>query len=305
MHWAPLCTWTVLAAATAATARLALDHGKLALVDTATASALASSTFTSDHPNPLPPRELGDTDSLKLSFTLSRDGQPFVPQQAAVLVQPVNEHDRAPGRHWTSPAKVRASTGKAKWELDLSTAPPQLLSLASFAPLSFTLLVGHPHEDAPLALALGTFSLPASLALPHPYPPVHDLPAHWEAERYAKMPTIEWTFRGGEKRVNGVVALVATAVVLAPWLVLLATLTPLVPSLRLSRPSTLSLPLLLVSLALFEALFVAYWLRLSLFDAAPLAAALALVAALVGRGALGELLGRRRDAERREMGKTQ
>ncbi|BGP39979.1 hypothetical protein JCM10450v2_003959 [Rhodotorula kratochvilovae] len=291
-------------AASLARAALVLSDGKLAVVDAALASAVATSTFTSSHPAPLPPRDLGDTDALKLSFALTRDDKPFVPQQATVLVQPANDADRAPGRDWTSPVKVRASSGKGRWELDLSHAPAQLLSLSSFAPLSFTLLLGHPHES-PLALPLGTFTLPSSLALPFPFPPDAALPPHWEAERYQPLPEIEWTFRAGEKRVRAAIALVGLAVVLAPWAVLLLALTPLLPSLRLSLPHTPSLYALLLALTALEALFVTYWLHLRLLQALPAALALGAFAALVGRRALGEVRARRREVERREAGKTQ
>lgn len=114
---------------------------------------------------------------------------------------------------------------------DLSHAPAQLLSLGSFSPLSLTLVLGHPHES-PLVLPLGSFSLPAALALPFPFPPDEALPPHWEAERYGPLPTLEWTFRAPEARVGKVVALVGLAVVLAPWALLVATVRP--PSLSRS-----------------------------------------------------------------------
>ncbi|TNY20911.1 hypothetical protein DMC30DRAFT_437766 [Rhodotorula diobovata] len=255
--------------------------------------------FTSDAPNPLAPRDLTETDHLKLSFAVRRDNQPFAPQQAAIVAQPANEKDRAPGRDWQAQVKVRPASGKARWELDLSHAPAQLLSLGSFSPLSLTLVLGHPHES-PLVLPLGSFSLPAALALPFPFPPDEALPPHWEAERYGPLPTLEWTFRAPEARVGKVVALVGLAVVLAPWALLVATLTPLLPSLRLTRPRTLSLALLLTSLTAFELLFALYWVRLRLLPTLPAFAALAALCVWSARGALGEVRGRRSEAERRE-----
>ncbi|GAA5842646.1 hypothetical protein JCM9279_003648 [Rhodotorula babjevae] len=292
------------AAASLAHAALTLADGKLSVVDSALASAVASSSFSSDSPSPLAPRDLTDTDHLKLSFTLLRDGAPFSPQQATVVVQPANAAHRAPGRDWQGPAKVRSASGKGRWELDLAHAPAQLLALASFAPLDLTLVVGHPHE-APLVLPLATVTLPTSLALAFPFPPDSALPPHWEVERYQRLPDLEWTFRAPDKRVGKPVALVGLAVVLAPWALLFATVSPLLPSLRLSPPRTLSLTLLLASLTVFELLFALYWVRLRLLPTLPVFGALAAFAAWVGRGALGEMRGRRREAERREGGKDE
>ncbi|GAA6056806.1 hypothetical protein JCM3770_002812 [Rhodotorula araucariae] len=288
-------------AAALARAALVLSDGKLAVVDTALASAVASSSFTSDRPQPLAPRALQETDSLKLSFAVTRDSLPLVPQQAHVLAQPANPSLRAPGRDWLSPAKVRPSSGKGRWDLDLAHAPPLLLSLASFAPLEFSLVVGHPNETA-LALPLGTFSLPAQLALPFPFPPDAALPPHWEADRYAPRPEIHWTFRPGESRVRAPLALAGLVLVLAPWLVLGLALTPVVPSLRPSPPRTRSLVILVVLLTGLEALFAAYWARLRLLPTLPAFAALAALAAFVARGALGELRSRRTAIESRHGG---
>lgn len=81
--------------------------------------------------------------------------------------------------------------------------------------------------------------------------------------------------------------------------------SPLLPSLRLSAPRTLSLTLLLATLTAFELLFALYWVRLRLLPTLPVFGALAAFAAWVGRGALGEMRGRRREAERREGGKDE
>ncbi|KAJ8295159.1 hypothetical protein OF846_002190 [Rhodotorula toruloides] len=334
-----LASAALLAAAASSLARAAIvvRDGKLSLIDAVGASAVATTAFTSDSPSPLPARQLSPTDALKLSFTVLNDSAPFAPQQAAVLVQPVNEEERKqPGRDWTSWVKVRQNSGKARWDLvswpagvvfesadfsgfadsapkrelessailtlssqDLSRADPSLLSLSS-GPLSFTLILGHPYV-APLSLPLGTFTLPSSLVLPFPFPPDEDLPKHWEVERYKPMPEIQWTFREGEKKVNKVLALGGTAVVLAPWLVLLVAFRYILPSLHLS-----SSPLILTflaSLTALELLFIVYWVRLRLIPTLPIFLGLGAWNAWIGRRALGEVRRRRIAREEKEAGK--
>jgi hypothetical protein len=138
-----LASTALLAAAASSLARAAIvvRDGKLSLIDAVGASAVAttacvqlsparceqdliltlrcsSRSFTSDSPSPLPARQLSPTDAVKLSFTVLNDSTPFAPQQAAVLVQPVNEEERKePGRDWTSWVKVRQNSGKARWDL--------------------------------------------------------------------------------------------------------------------------------------------------------------------------------------------
>ncbi|BGP02693.1 Dolichyl-diphosphooligosaccharide--protein glycosyltransferase subunit 2 [Rhodotorula toruloides] len=297
-----LASTALLAAAASSLARAAIvvRDGKLSLIDAVGASAVATTAFTSDSPSPLPARQLSPTDALKLSFTVLNDSAPFAPQQAAVLVQPVNEEERKqPGRDWTSWVKVRQNSGKARWDLDLSRADLSLLSLSS-GPLSFTLILGHPYV-APLSLPLGTFTLPSSLVLPFPFPPDEDLPKHWEVERYKPMPEIQWTFREGEKKVNKVLALGGTAVVLAPWLVLLVALRYILPSLHLS-----SSPLIhtfLASLTALELLFIVYWVQLRLIPTLPIFLGLGAWNAWIGRRALGEVRRRRIAREEKEAGK--
>ncbi|BGP24576.1 dolichyl-diphosphooligosaccharide-protein glycotransferase [Rhodotorula toruloides] len=299
-RWLASAALLAVTASSLARAAIVVRDGKLSLIDAVGASAVATTAFTSDSPAPLPARQLSPTDALKLSFTVLNDSAPFAPQQAAVLVQPVNEEERrVPGRDWTSWVKVRQNSGKARWDLDLSRADPSLLSLSA-GPLSFTLILGHQHVG-PLSLPLGTFTLPSSLVLPFPFPPDEDLPKHWEVERYKTMPEIQWTFREGEKKVNPVVALGGTAFVLAPWLVLLAALRYILPSMHLS-----SSPLILTflaSLTALELLFIVYWVQLRLIPTLPIFLGLGTWNAWIGRLALGEVRKKRIAREEKEAGK--
>lgn len=205
-----------LSAATLASAALSVRDSKLQVVDHVSHSLLHSEPFSRDFH-----RALASTDQLKVHFTVARDDKPLQPQQAAVLVEN-RQPEPASRRAVQLPVKVRAASGKAKRDIDLRT----LAHLASpeHPDLDLSLLVGHPNEQ-PLRLSLGSVSLPPS-ALSPTTAAEETLPKHWEAEKYRPQPEIHWTFRGGEKQVNVVVALAGLAAVLAPWAFLLATASP-------------------------------------------------------------------------------
>ncbi|GAA5907642.1 uncharacterized protein JCM6883_001844 [Sporobolomyces salmoneus] len=290
----------------AAAGSFSVSQGKLSIIDSVASSASHTSTFSSDSTPSPPLREvvLSSTDTIKLSFQVT-DGetsQPVQPQQAIVSWQPVDEREkREYGKQFAAVVKVR-NNGKARWELDLARAPTSLLSLSK-SPISLTLLLGSAKYKG-LSIPLGTFQLSESLALPFPYPPNEDLPAHWEVEKYSQQPRIDWTFRPAEKRVGTVVSALGLGMVLAPWVVLLSVLSYLRPSLSLRSP-TLSQSILLVSLVSFEALFVTYWVKLRLIPTLPYFALLSGVVVLSGKKALGEMRTARLERERKEMGKTE
>ncbi|GAA5838884.1 hypothetical protein JCM11251_003727 [Rhodosporidiobolus azoricus] len=317
---------TVLSALTAAAhAALSLSQGKLAIVDSVGAAAVASTSFTSaSPPSPLSPQSnepypLSPTDSLKLSFILQddQDGKGVQPQQAALVWEPVREEERGKyGRDVVEWVKVNRKSGRGKWELDLSRAPSSLLSLSSLSPLSLTLLISpsspSSSSSTPLRLPLGTFTFPSSLSLPFPFPPNEDLPRSWEVEKYDTQREIEWTFRKPEKRVGVVKAAIGTAMVAAPWAVFGGMLTSLLPSLRLNSPTPLSsrphtllfLPLLL----LLPASFILFWLdlfHLNLLQALPAFLGLGVACAVSGRGALGEMRKVRVGAEKEGVKKVE
>ncbi|GAA6010695.1 hypothetical protein JCM11491_002900 [Sporobolomyces phaffii] len=303
----PFVYLSVAAFAQLATATLSVTQGKLSIVDSVASAASSTSSFSSTSgPNPqLVDVALSATDTIKLSFQVEdlESKQPVQPHQAVVSWQPVDEQEkRDRGRQFAQVVKVRTN-GKARWELDLSRAPTALLSLSE-SPISLTLLLGSSQHGRGLALPLGTFTLASSLALPFPYPPNQDLPAHWEVDKYSLQPRIDWTFKSPEKRVGTVVSLLGLGVVLAPWLVLISILSYLRPSLALRRP-TVAQSVLIATLVSFEALFVTYWVRLRLIPTLPYFAALAAVAVLSGKTALGEMRRVRVERERKESGKTE
>ncbi|GAA6063120.1 hypothetical protein JCM10212_002323 [Sporobolomyces blumeae] len=300
----PLVTLALaLAGANLASCALVVSQGKLSLVDSVGASAVASTTFSSESPTPLALTPLSSTDTLKLSFVVHNDhGEPVQPEQAVISFLPVDPFERREyGRQWASVVKVR-NTGKARWELDLARAPTGLLSLSK-GEISATLLVGQSNEPG-VAIPLGQFTLSPSIALAFPYPPNDELPKHWEVDKYGPRPEIEWTFRDKEKEVNPVVALVGLAMVLSPWAVLVAVLSSVVPLLNLRRP-TPAQAIFVASLVAFEALFVVYWVGLRLLSTLPYFCALAVVSFGSGRVALGEMRRVRLERERQVSGKAE
>ncbi|GAA5943458.1 uncharacterized protein JCM15063_006478 [Sporobolomyces koalae] len=302
----PLVLLALAACAHLTTATISVTQGKLSIVDSVASSASHSATFSSSaSPSPrLRDLVLSATDTIKLSFQVQDEdsGVPLQPHQAVVSWQPVDhEEQKEYGRQYASVVKVR-STGKARWELDLSKAPTSLLSL-SRASISATLLLGDPKHRG-LSIPLGTFKLANDLVLPFPYPPNEDLPAHWQVEKYSQQPRIDWTFRGAEKQVNSVVSLLGLGLVLSPWIALLSIFFHLKPSLSLRSP-TVAQTVLLLSLVSFEALLVVYWVQLRLIPTLPYFGAIALVIVLSGKKALGQMRATRLARERDEMGKTE
>ncbi|KAM0787695.1 hypothetical protein ACM66B_003756 [Microbotryomycetes sp. NB124-2] len=283
-------------------AKLHVSDGKFALIDSV---GIAASTleFSSGRPtHALEHRQLQLGDSLRLTFAVTqspsnnRDAQddastrkPAQPHQAMVLWQAQSPDEQAqPGRDYLSTVKVRKG-GKAKWELEIARASPNILSI-SRGPISLTLLVASPDEPDAIKVALGAVTIPSSLALPHPYPATDKLPKGWEAERYGKMPEIQHTFRPQEKRVSSVIALGGTLVVLGPWLVFLTILPQLELNTNLLTTNVLAF---LLTFCAFEGLIFLYWTSLNLLPTLPYFGLLGLVTAFTGRRALGDVRLRR------------
>ncbi|GAA5989567.1 hypothetical protein JCM10908_000532 [Rhodotorula pacifica] len=291
---------SLVALAAYATATLSVQDGKLSIIDSVSASTTSTDSFASSSSFSVglesKHRTLSETDVLKLTFTVKRDEKPFQPQQASLVVRPIASSSSSVGEQLA--IKVRPNSGKAKWDLDLSrpSSAALLQRLASLShsaspDLALTLLVGHPNEPTPISINLGTVQLPSSLLSPGANSNKDRLPKHWHAEKYAPQPEIRWTFREGEKRVNPLVALGGLAVVLAPWLVLLATI-PRLP-LSLSSP-TLPTSLFLLSLLSLETLSILSWIHfLPVLRMLPYFAAIGAASVLTGRRALGEM-GRKR-----------
>ncbi|SCZ99237.1 BZ3500_MvSof-1268-A1-R1_Chr3-1g05896 [Microbotryum saponariae] len=281
-------SFSLLATALFAVARaeLRVVDGQFALLDSVGIAA-QQAQFSSASPAPLSAIKLTPVDTMRLSYTIQtvEDEQPATPQQNFLVWQALDPKERGqPGRDHVIPLKIRKG-GKAKWELDLSRAPVDILALST-GPISLTLLVGDPKHPRGLSIPLGTFTLAPSLVLPFPQPPLSSLPKSYEIERYSKMPEIAWEFRKPEKRVGLFKAGLGLIAVLSPWVVLFGVIGSVQLKLRTPSFSTLSF---LGSLTSLELLTIYYWTSLKLLPTIPYFIALALLTALTGRNALGDM----------------
>lgn len=73
-------------------------------------------SFTSESPAALEHSSLGADDTLKLSFSVTQNGEGFQPHQAMVQFLPVAESERTRGHDYLAVVKVRKG-GKARWEV--------------------------------------------------------------------------------------------------------------------------------------------------------------------------------------------
>lgn len=239
-------------------------------------------------------------DTLKVTFDLkkSSSGQaakPISPHQVALLATGVDTQ-----LNWVAPIKTR-STGKAKWELDLTRAPTDFLSLSRTGQVSLKLLIGDlTPDDDPLQLDLPSLKIPKELLLDYPYWDTNDgkAPASLEHDKYYSQPELQWTFRPPRKKENPVLSLAFVAIAISPWVLLLTTWSKLAKSsgagfkvFHSPKPSSLLFILTLVSQ---EALILTYWTTLKLYQFLPLVFLLSLPLILSGRSALSELKLRRK-----------
>ncbi|EIW78380.1 oligosaccharyl transferase delta subunit [Coniophora puteana RWD-64-598 SS2] len=212
---------------------------------------------------------LGPTDTLKLTFQLTEgtpDGKGVQPHQTFLRF-----YDAASGEEGIQPVRV-SSGGKAKFELNMAKPPPSLPP-TSDAPLSVSLILGSfVHESAKYELF--DLHVPASGTIaPHP-----------DATQFAPQPEITHTFHAPQALPPRPVSAVGTALVFAPWVVLVGLMS------RISIPlpnlfSTETLPFTIL-LGAFEGLLVWYWVGLRIGDVLLYGAVLAVPTVFAGNRAL-------------------
>ncbi|KAG6885425.1 hypothetical protein C0993_001942 [Termitomyces sp. T159_Od127] len=150
--------------------------------------------------------KLSKGDKLKLTFqVVEKDGGKGVQPHQTFL----RFYDEESGEEGIQPVRV-TNGGKAKFELDMAK-PPVSLPPTSDVPLKVTLLIGSPLHS-PLKLELFDLLVPASQALP----------VHPEEPNFHPLPEIHHTFRPDQKMPPRPISAIFSAVVVAPWAVLLA-----------------------------------------------------------------------------------
>ncbi|TFK49100.1 hypothetical protein OE88DRAFT_1646672 [Heliocybe sulcata] len=280
---------SLLLAAAAQASSLSIQNGRVT-VSSSDATQLSSEQLSLD-PGSLPSLSLGPTDTLKLTFqVVEKDGGKGVqPHQTFLRFE-------ADGEEGVQPVRV-TSGGKAKFELDgpkvdlgvvlrrpnhmfrdwrfqdilnNMARPPVSLPPTSTSPVKVSLLLGS-YKHSPASLDLFTVSVPASVPAP--------------ADPFAPLPEITHTFRPEQKVPPKFISAVFSAIVLAPWVVLLG----LWSTLRYSVPHLFSPHVIpfVSSLAAFEGLLLWYWIDLKLGQVLLYGALLGMVTLLTGKQALG------------------
>ncbi|KAG6896908.1 hypothetical protein C0992_005310 [Termitomyces sp. T32_za158] len=210
-----------LVIASAQAAILTLETPKV-VVTSATGSQLQSEQISLTQPLSTPVK-ISKGDKLKLTFQIVEkdDGKGVQPHQTFLRF-----YDAKSGEEGIQPVRV-TNGGKAKFELvrqiiSLSRVsnygqlqdmakPPVSLPPTSDEPLKVTLLIGSPVHS-PLKIEFFDLVVPASQALP----------VHPEEPNFHPLPEIRHTFRPDQKMPPRPISAIFSAVVAAPWAILLA-----------------------------------------------------------------------------------
>ncbi|KAF9653535.1 hypothetical protein BDM02DRAFT_3257640 [Thelephora ganbajun] len=215
------------------------------------------------------PVQLGPQDVLRISFQITEkeNGAGVQPHQAFLRF-----YDDISGEDGVQPIRV-ATSGKAKFELNMARPPRSLPPTSPDSTLKVSLIVGS-FVHTPLTVDLFDLIVPASQPVaPHP-----------EEVRYHPQPAIEHTFRPEQKTPPAFISAVFSVLVLAPWVVLVglwSQLSPKVP--HLFSPKIVPFT---ATLGAFEVLLFLYWLDLKLGQVLLYGAGLGIVAVLTGKTAL-------------------
>ncbi|KZT25741.1 hypothetical protein NEOLEDRAFT_1133271 [Neolentinus lepideus HHB14362 ss-1] len=258
-----LCCLPLLAAAAATVhaSALTIQNARFT-ISSSDATQLRSEQLSLDSTS-LPSLSLGSTDTLKLTFqVVEKDGGKGVQPHQTFLRFEAN------GEEGVQPVRV-TSGGKAKFELNMAK-PPTSLPPTSTSPVQVSLLLGS-YKHSPASLPLFSLSIPPSAPV--------------SPDSFAPLPEITHTFRPEQKVPPKFVSAVFSAIVIAPWVVLLG----LWSTLRYSTPHLFSPHVLpfVSSLAAFEGLLLWYWIDLKLGQVLLYGALLGLVTVLTGKQALG------------------
>ncbi|KAH0580812.1 hypothetical protein H2248_011971 [Termitomyces sp. 'cryptogamus'] len=217
------------------------------------------------------PVTLGKDDTLKLTFQIvEKDGGKGVQPHQTFL----RFYDERSGEEGIQPVRV-TNGGKAKFELNMAK-PPLSLPPTSNTPLKVTLLIGS-HLHSPLKLELFDLVVPAS----------QPLPVHTEEPNFRPLPEIHHAFRPDQKMPPRPISAIFSVVVVAPWAVLLALWSQVIPRVpHLFSPSIFPF---ILTLGAFEALLMWYWIDLKLGQVLSYGAILGLVTILAGKQALSKI----------------
>ncbi|KAH7922761.1 hypothetical protein BV22DRAFT_1094055 [Leucogyrophana mollusca] len=260
-----LLSWLLLAASAHA-ATLSVQSPRFT-ISAADAKQLRSDTLSlTKKPEPL---TLSPTDTLKLTFQITTDGEDgkgVQPHQTFLRF-----YDAVSGEEGIQPVRVTPG-GKAKFELNMAR-PPASIPPTSSAPLEVSLILGSFVHD-PAKYDLFDLYIPAS----------QPAPTHADAAMFSPRPAIQHTFRPAQSLPPKAVSALFAGAVLAPWAVLLGLWGKVGISVpHLFAPSIVPFTALLGA---FEALLFWYWVDLKLGQVLLYGAVLALPTVFAGKHAL-------------------
>jgi len=215
------------------------------------------------------PLTLGPADTLRISFQVVEEGKGTGVQPHQTFLR---FYDPLSGEEGIQPVRV-ASSGKAKFELNMARPPPSLPPTSANSPLKVSLIVGS-FVHSPATYDLFQLNVPAS----HPVTP------HPDEHSFHPLPPIHHTFRPEQKVPPMFISAIASILVISPWVVLLgiwSNIRPKVPHLFSAKilPFT-------VTLVAFEGLLFWYWVDLKLGQVLLYGGILSLAAVLTGKTAL-------------------
>ncbi|CAG8498870.1 6399_t:CDS:2, partial [Cetraspora pellucida] len=174
--------------------------------------------------------------------------------------------------------RVRES-GKAKVELDMKSAPNELLS--SPGNYSLDLIIGTFSHKDPLKYHIGTLDVDVPVMPSGPSPVV-----------YGPKPEIHHIFRPDEKLPPIWLSYSFVVIVVMPWLFLIGSWTYIgvnVSLLAKEPKSALMSLLFLSSILAIEVVFYNYWTHLNIFQTLSLLTVLSIVAFITGQKALSDV----------------
>ncbi|KAF9445729.1 oligosaccharyl transferase delta subunit [Macrolepiota fuliginosa MF-IS2] len=221
------------------------------------------------------PVALNTTDTLKITFqVIDKDsGDGFQPHQTFLRF-----YDATTGEEGIQPIRVTPG-GKAKFQLDVAR-PPNSLPPTGDAPLAVSLFIGKP-EYSPVVAEL------FDLHVPHSQP----APVHPDEASFHPLPEIHHAFRPDQKLPPKFVSAVFSALVIAPWAILLGLWSQVSP--RLTHAFSPSILSFIASLGAYEVLIFYYWVNLTLGQVLLYGGILAVVTLFTGKYALRSIATRR------------
>ncbi|RIA97367.1 Dolichyl-diphosphooligosaccharide--protein glycosyltransferase subunit Swp1 [Glomus cerebriforme] len=219
------------------------------------------------------PIELSQGDNFKIIFTVQDKGtkKGIQPHQSMLILSSNQTGNQIPVI-----VTVRDG-GKARAELDMKSAPEDLLS--SPGSYSLNLIIGTFSHNNPIDYHIGTVNIDV------PY--TSSVPI-----KYGPKPEIHHIFKPDQKLPSIIISYSFVIIVLSPWLFLIGAWIRLGVNVSFLISEPRSLPAIisfLFTLLAIEILFYNYWTHLNIFQTLSWLSGLSILAFLLGQKALSDV----------------